>query len=153
MRNLWSGNATGRAGYGTMTILCHWEKRGGKGEEHRLKVAFSYSNSEGAAVRCEDSSLEGNLGLSTLKEHIPSIAYLPHLSSMSSAEPLYTPPFVESKVAAGNSGEVLRNLLYKINDDGFKKLCKILEEPPFGVPLEKISFEESADVYLPLETG
>ena len=106
-------------------------------------------------MRCEDSSIEkAPENPEQMKAQFPFIAYLPYLSRMSSVEPMYTQRFVESKVTSGSPGEVLRNTLLMVRGKGknpsekFEKLRKILQEPPFEITLQDVSFKEESDIYL-----
>ena len=53
-----------------------------------------------------------------LRELKPCVAFIPPMTGISVDEPLFQPPKIEQLLGAGRPGEVLRNLLVEVYDDG-----------------------------------
>ena len=151
MAPLWYDSAVD-PGY-SMFIQCSWAVE--EGEEKFLKMLFGYAGDVSMNIDCA-SNLEPE-EVETHLNNLPTIAYLPHFTSPVAQEPYHQDNLLSLMVAEGKTGEVLRNVLYRLrqnNTNGYEKVVSMLEKyfsfknDEESKQIIDIPFEEAYDAYI-----
>ena len=153
-KNLWYNNEvkqaateTEKAKSYTLSVKCSWNgSEEGSTEESKkdLEISLYCDNDEIVNVRGY-SNIEKSDAEHDIRGYSPTVVYLPYLSNVLAKELYYLAPNFRALIAEGKTGEVVRNIVYRLKKEQEKKLEELRKDQEKKLRKEKEEIEKKLE--------